>query len=376
MIANILTFLIFAFFSLGELGRISLFEGKINFLLYEPLMALAVIYYFCHFKTNPIKDIFFRYNFTAYFFGWAILSLLYGFWQYSPQQNLIGVLYLARLGLYIFYFVYLSAFLKKNQKNGIFRKLFVFLIATAFVFSAGQYFLYPDLRNLYYQGWDPHLNRLFSVYLDTSTAAGAMGIFVIYFFISQNYPLFALFIVPFVLTFSRSAYLTLFSIFAYELYRKKNWQLILAGLMMFAIVFAAVPKKFGQGVSLTRIFSIKARLEDYLQGVRIWTASPLIGYGYNRIGAVKSNMGLLKTQLGVPLHSAASFSSSYLIVLVGTGIVGLILFNAAILQFVVRHKRLGALIYFLIILSLFDNILLHPLIMFLAGATIIRLSYR
>jgi O-antigen ligase len=123
------------------------------------------------------------------------------------------------------------------------------------------------------------------------------------------------------------------------------------------MIFLISPKKFGQGVGVTRIFSISARIDDYKQAINLWEKSPLIGFGYNRIRYLKN-----QTQA---IHSGASFNSSYLIILVTTGVIGLMGFMGLMKQMWVMEKNRRYLILFIFIISLFDNILLHPFILFL-----------
>lgn len=122
------------------------------------------------------------------------------------------------------------------------------------------------------------------------------------------------------------------------------------------------PRPFGEGVNLLRTSTIESRLTDYDQGLKLWQKNPVFGVGYNRIRYLKPAIG---EELRGESHAGASFHSSYLIILVTAGVVGLGAFAywlwtiAKISNFTIISA------IFLGVYSLFDNILLHPFILFL-----------
>ena len=130
---------------------------------------------------------------------------------------------------------------------------------------------------------------------------------------------------------------------------------------MFLTLVFIIPKPSGEGVNLKRFYSIASRGEDYLIGFNLWKKKPILGYGYNRIRYVKKDGSV---------HSGASFSSSFLTMMVSSGIIGLLGFLGVLINLGRINKRSQYLIIFLGIISLFDNVLLHPFILYLLFITL------
>lgn len=363
---RIFFFLTILLFSLGQVGRISLFNYKINFYLYEIFLFFVFLFLFYRLKTIPIKETFKIFKKFFLFLGFLLFSYLINLFQFSLWQNFIAFLYLLRLFLYIVFFVYFIYWVKNNKlflkdlHNGI----IIFSILTIII-SFIQYFLYPDLRNLRYLGWDEHLYRMFGVFFDTSIAATIYSLLFLFYFLNKkenNYIriiFMPLFLICLCLTFSRSGTFSLFLVlFIYFLNHKKLSEFLL--IFIFIIfIFLISPKPFGEGVNLLRTFSINSRINDYKKAVIFWKKFPFLGIGYNRIGFFKASSNEID-------HSRFSFSSSYLVLLVTAGLCGLIFFFASLIDF---YKILfyGKEIMFLVLVnSFFDNIFFHPFIIFLS----------
>ncbi|MFH0979866.1 MAG: O-antigen ligase family protein, partial [Candidatus Roizmanbacteria bacterium] len=122
------------------------------------------------------------------------------------------------------------------------------------------------------------------------------------------------------------------------------------------------PKPTGEGVNLTRTFSIISRVEDYREGINLFIKKPILGYGYNRLRYVRNIQDS---------HAGASFSSSYLTILVSSGIMGLIGLMSLVRLIWKKKKNFRFLLLFLAVVSLFDNVLLHPFVLFLSGVLFI-----
>lgn len=341
-------------FSLGQLGRISFFNQQINFYLYEVTLTLSLFILLFKYHFKPIEENWKKFLPIFIFLGILIISLLVDLAKFTQFQNLIGLLYLYRLHLYFIYFFYLQYHTQKNKKFSIVIKRGVFIMAVLTIVSTLiQYFLYPDLRNLYYQGWDPHLYRTFGVFFDTSIAAAIFGLF----FLTINQPIIKIiYLLIVALSFSRSIYLGLSLTLIYLFIRQKQLKKIIFFLIFFATLIFFIPKPSGEGVNLKRLYSIDSRIEDYIQGINLWKEKPLIGYGYNRIRYVKN---------GDSVHSGATYSSSFLTILVSSGILGMISFIWALWSLRRSNKLAPILLIFLSIVSLFDNVILHPFILFL-----------
>lgn len=351
---NILFYLTALLFSLGQLGRISLFGQQVNFYLYEVALTAGIFFFFCKYRFQPIKDGWKKFRSIYVFLAVLFISLLIGLTKYTQFENLVGSLYFDRLCLYFIYFFYLHYHVLKNKSFSKTIKNGVFIIAVlTIILTLIQYFLYPDLRNLFYQGWDPHLYRTFGVFFDTSIAAAIFGIF----FLTVNHPFVRIIYLIFIaLSFSRSIYLGLSLTLIYLFIRQKQLKKIILFLLFFSALLFFIPKPSGEGVNLKRLYSIESRIEDYREGINLWIKKPILGYGYNRIRYIKNSDSL---------HSGATYNSSFLTILVSSGILGLISFIWVLWSLRKSNKIAPILLIFLSMISLFDNVLLHPFILFL-----------
>lgn len=381
MFVTILLYVTFGLFALGQLGRISFLNQEVNFYTYDIVLTLTLLIFFFKYHFRPLQQTFNKYKIILLFIMSLLFSFILGIPQFSLNQNIISFLYFIRFGSYTLYFLYLHYHLKKNNYRMFSKsiRLFFFItIITSFV----QYFFYPDLRNLIYQGWDPHYQRMFGTFFDTSSAAALYGLsflFVLDLLFklkkkrTTDYLYTSLFLISLILTFSRSSYIALFISLFYYFLTKKIISYALLVTLLFFLLFILVPKEFGQGVGLNRTFSISSRIFDYQQGIQIWSKNPIFGVGYNRLRYIRKESKLIG-QIKVPSHAAASLSSSYLIILICGGIVGLGLFIASIVRLIKANKEIAALIIFIAVLSFFDNIFLHPFVLFLLGSFICSLS--
>ncbi|PIT89112.1 MAG: hypothetical protein COU27_02030, partial [Candidatus Levybacteria bacterium CG10_big_fil_rev_8_21_14_0_10_36_7] len=120
---------------------------------------------------------------TLVFTGIAVQSLVLSLLLFSPIQVLIGSLYLLRFLSYIGMYFFIREFSKDDRRNLL--KGLVVIIGVTVTIGAFQYLYYPSLRNLFYLGWDDHLYRLFSVFLDpnfTGALFVCFFLFLLYFF--------------------------------------------------------------------------------------------------------------------------------------------------------------------------------------------------
>lgn len=350
---NFLLILIFVFFSLGQLGRISFFNQQVNFYIYEVILVSLLLILFFKYRLFPIKKLWNESKSIYFFISALTISFILGIYQFTVYENLVGLLYFLRLVVYLLYWIYLSYWQKKENKNSILQNSIKIFIYITILTTGLQYLFYPNLRNLLYQGWDPHLYRAFGVFFDTGVAASIFGIMVL---LSKNKlvkPIYFLFLV---LSFSRSAYFALTATFIYLLFTRNQVKKIILYLILGLTLVIFVPKPEGEGVNLFRTFSIVSRAKDNLAGWELFKKKPIFGYGYNRLRFVKNE----------PVsHSGSAFSSSYLTILVAGGLIG---FSGWLffLKFLwLKSKKYRGIFLFLSIASVFDNIILHPFILFL-----------
>lgn len=359
-------------FPLGQFARISFFNQQINIYPYEVLMAIALFLLIIKHKTAPFKR-----NITfgsiCLFLTILTISFLFTLSSYDLYENSIGFLYLSRLAFYFFYFMYLSVHLVqfKKERTHLFKKL-SFLIFIITLSSWLQYIFYPNLRNLLYQGWDPHLYRVFGSFFEPYLAGAVLGlsIFFVYFrmFTKKNQIYIKLFVMGILflllmLTFSRTVYVAIILSLLVLFFRQKKY--IFMGVTIGAFIMLAVfiPKPIGVGVQLFRTFSVDTRIQNAVEGVQLWMKNPILGVGYNRIRYEKAELGLAgKYDVS---HAASSYHSSFVTMLVAGGLLGLFgLLGILVMLGKMSHPSFYYIL-FLSILSCGDNALLHPFILYL-----------
>ncbi|MGE5041744.1 MAG: O-antigen ligase family protein [Candidatus Levyibacteriota bacterium] len=252
-----------------------------------------------------------------------------------------------------------------------------------------QYWYYPNLRNLFYLGWDEHLYRLFSTFLDPNFA-GAFIVLMLLFYADFFFSCFKtskpyikalllagyLFILPSLfLTYSRSAFIMFFvsAIFYLIFIGKKKLLLFFLGIFLLGIIL--IPKNLGgEGVKLFRTASIFARINTYEEAITIFTRNPVVGVGFNSLRFVSERYGFVPQDQALASHAAAGIPNSFLFVLTTTGILGFSLFVyllARIIQEVwnVRRRHILFSNYILagilgvLVDSLFENSLFYAQIM-------------
>lgn len=363
--------------SLGSVGRISFFTSEVGVYLYEIAMGCSILVLVLNYRLEPFKSINAHIKPLCLFVLYLILNYFILILNYTVSQNIVGFLYIVRLAVYVVFAVYVSHHFTfhKSSSHTILSGLSVFIVLTVAA-SFVQYYLYPDLRNLSYLGWDPHLNRMFGLFLDPFLSAAVSGMLLLLLFLkgpdlfknkfTHIIVCFILLVMSF-LTYSRGGYLALFITGIVYIIRQKKYVILGGFVLVFALGLSSlmIPTKTGEGMNLLRTSTIMTRIEDYKTAIDIWRRSPLIGSGYNRIRYEKIKLAKDGEVSIMKSHSGASFHSSFLIVLVSSGVLGLILFMYAL----VSLGRMNELVFystiFLSIFSLTDNVLLHPVVLFM-----------
>lgn len=352
--------------------------------MYELLVLAVTVILIVQFRFKPfalLQKNRFEHSillFLAYIWATTLLSLFF----FNIEQNITALLYLLRLSMYLLFSIYLIYYTFNVRLLPLVFWTIGLSIVLTVIFSIIQYVYYPDLRNLFYAGWDPHLYRLFGVFFEPVYAAAVYGVFALYLFFQKRYsraityPSIAILVVALLATFSRGAYIALAVTTVLYLFTSIRLRWLFVGLATCVIVVGLLPKPAGEGVNLLRTSTIASRVIDYQQGIELWKSSPVMGIGYNHIRSVKETPMIDK---GQPNNAAGSFHSSFLIILVTTGVTGLFLY----LNMLMRLGQMGIFemyaIIFMGVLSLFDNVLLHPFMLYLfiyLAATVTHPSYK
>jgi len=295
----------------------------------------------------------------------ATVSLLFALPHLSFSEFFISAFYLLRWGVYaLLYSVIISFSLRQRQL--LLSLLFVSGVIFAFL-GLLQYGLYPNLRNLYYAGWDPHLYRLFSTFFDPNFAGiylvltfflGLARVFrqkktSIFVFVALGMILIAL-----LLTYSRSSYLAFFAgLCVLGLVKKKLRTISVAFVVLVCVGVVLLPRPFGEGVRLERTNTFIARVGNWTEAIDVFRKSPGLGVGFNtyafRRTKVPKNSQIIS-------HSVSGVDNSYLFVLATTGIIGF--FGYSYLWFlIIRQAFANENRNTFILLSMIVPVMLHAL---------------
>ncbi len=302
----------------------------------------------------------------------GFFSLLINLNFLSVGQFFTSVTYLIRWLTYAFLFFVVSDF-DKNFKTKILK---ILIVLGSLVVGLGylQYLLYPNLRNLFYLGWDEHMFRMFSTFLDPNFA-GAFFVLFFLFLISLAFKkknifiglLTALTLGSIFLTFSRSALIMLFlsSSLLFVLMNRKIWIAILLGIMLSVLVVSS--RYFNiENINLFRIVSSEARLETAKNAILIIKKNPIFGVGFNAYRYAQFRYGFRSQNTKTVSHADAGTDNSFLFAIATTGFVGFGFFIFLWFRIFKSAKNNSLIISSLagvFISSLFINSLFYPSIM-------------
>ncbi|OGH13048.1 MAG: hypothetical protein A2687_04230 [Candidatus Levybacteria bacterium RIFCSPHIGHO2_01_FULL_38_26] len=333
---KILTAVLILLFPLGELGRFNIYN-EIFTTLNDILVGVVVIYWLILIvwknkltelsKKKLSKPI-------LIFIFIAFLSLMLNYLNLKTEELIGSFLYILRFAAYVSLYFVVSSFGHDFRKKII----YLMIVSGALVILGGfvQYFLYSNLGNLYYLGWDEHLYRLFSSFLDPNFAASIISLFltlvlsILFFKLEKSkkirLALVLLSVLAFtalLLTYSRSGYLMAITSVLVLLFLlgKKKHIVILFAIFILGIVF--IPKDFGgEGVRLLRTASLVSRFEYLDNAVTIFKDNPIFGVGFNAYRYAQYRYGFLDGDSLRTSHSGAGTDNSLLFVLATTGIIG------------------------------------------------------
>lgn len=345
----------------GQFARIELINALANVYIHEFLLLIFIVHSFIQFGITPLRRVFTSKAVLTLFFL-IIVSFLLSVGEFTFLQNSIALLYFIRMMLYSLFGISLFTLVKSKKSIGVilYKLIYTFSILLL-VITAIQFIFYPNFWGLYKFGWDPHLYRASAIYLDVFIAAALYGLLAFYWYLKNKKVLAFVFVIALVLSFSRSAYIAFVIGLLYIFITQKKWKELFISLAVFAVFVILVPKPFGEGGNLLRTSSINSRILDYKLGLTLWHKKPILGFGYNRIRFVKEQLNLISVD--DRSHSLSAFHSSFLVILVSTGIAGFLtsMYCIGTLFKICPHMRVYIL--YILVMSLFDNVLLHVLVL-------------
>jgi O-antigen ligase len=350
---KILFIILVLIFPLAEVSRFQFSNGiaiSLNDIILSLTVAVWLIYRLIN-RKKKTKPGFLKKPILV-FTAIAAISLLVNVFNLNPISASISAMYLVRWLLYAFiYFIVLDfdrAF-KKIAANAL-------LVSGSLVVFAGyiQFFFFPSLRNLFYLGWDDHLYRMFSTFLDPNFAG---AFFVMFFLLTlsilinnlkkiTNIKTIVLIILclsslgAVYLTYSRSAFLMLVVGLLSFLWLKGKRKALIAVFFVLVMLIFISPKAFKlEGTNFLRIVSTQERIVSLEQGLGVFLKSPVLGVGFNSFRyALNRDFGMNNSNWQTS-HAGAGTDNSFLFVLATTGVIGFSIFIYLILKMLLLARR-------------------------------------
>lgn len=335
-----ITFLIFSI-TLGEFGRISL--GGVSLLITDFLAFLALISTLSHsLKTKFPNHIFWLFGFLSV----ALISLLINLPSLEFSVFLRGMMYLVRFSFYAGLIFTLPIYIQQTKTANYFLKCILWTALIMAILGFGQLYFFSNFEELGLNesGWDPHIGRLTSTWLDPNYVGGyfAFAITILTAQILKNQdkhwilaPIEILLLIALYFTFSRSAYLALGAGLGILALLEARWLIgvgILGILLVLGSSTRASERIWDMADSFTALFgsentvldpTSRLRVENWEEGLEVVADNPFLGTGYGTYGEIQWQRGNLADQ---DAHHASGADSSLLTVWATTGTLGLIFF--------------------------------------------------
>jgi putative inorganic carbon (hco3(-)) transporter len=391
-------------FPLGEVVRFQL-PGNVNVSLFDLSVILTGTVWLLTILRGNRKYL--SYPLTRpilLFFLTLLLSLIANVFRYQLTELGVAALYALR------WLLFASMYFVVRDVTPSFRRVLPDALtlsgAAILVIGYVQYFYYSNLRNLFYLGWDDHLYRMFSSFLDPNFA-GAFFVLYFLFLLGQLFTVysssgarskqfsshsvrtitisilaFATFAAIF-LTTSRSAFLMLAAglIIFFMLIGQKKWLFIFAGITVI-IIIPASRFFYLENVNPLRIASSEARVETARNALTIIAQNPVFGVGFNAYRYAQYAYGFRNPDTRYPSHADSGTDNSFLFVFATAGVAGFAAFLHLLYRIYYTGKQqknrvqgavLIAMLVGIVINSLFINSLFYPHLMFwlwvMAGIT-------
>lgn len=332
-IISIVFFLLLALVPFGTLLRIKLTTNV--YLLPQDLLVLILssllVLFFVQKKKLPqnFKPV----QYLLLFILVGLTSALVNSFFLPNYNFFVALLYSTRYLLYI-PLLFIGEVLQFNYKKWLSISGGVII-----AFGIAQYLFYNNLGNLSYLGWDNHLYRLFSTFLDPNFA-GAFYVIFFFFTFPQTiqalqerkrqaipYALLSFFtLLSIFLTYSRTSFIMLLvGIIIFSLSIKKVKLLLLGCVASFIFLFLFSNVGI-EGLNPFRTASSIERIKSAQGAVTIIQKQPIIGVGFNGYRYAQVHYGLRSVQGAKVSNADAGTDNSYLFVLATTGVIGFIFF--------------------------------------------------
>ncbi len=344
---------------LGQLGAIPLGEG-VNLYVQDIVLVITVLVAIVRYgllgklrRSRLMRPI-------ALFASIGAVSLVANVSNYPLAVAVKGSLHLLRWITYALFYgvVLVSPF----STTFWLRWLGSFGIALAAV-GLVQFVWYPDLRNLWYLGWDPHYYRVFATLLDPNYV-GLLLVFTLFLIVYLWYrktkyvliPVGGLVTMALLLTYSRSSYLALLAGVGVAIVLLKRWKQGVFVILAILLAVTYVPKPGGDTLSLDRYDSTVSRIQNWGQTIGRIGERPVFGYGFNVVPFLGSD-----DAAALPGRRGAGIDSSVLFVGVTTGLVGLVSYFWLLVEMVRLVLESKDTILKVLVLSSLGAVMVHSL---------------
>jgi len=375
-----MSILLFISLLAGQIGRIQV-TPDIALYVHDIVIACYVFFHIPRIWKQRRHVVFLSLNKpVSLFVIICIVSFGMNVYRYTQPDLLVGLLYLIRFFFYALLYVIISI----DNKPVLYWIKWIFVLGVCYaLFGLLQLVMYPDLRNLAYDGWDPHYVRLFSTLLDPNfmgiilLLSFIVGVYVVTTMKRKRWVLIGMtaILVAFLLTYSRSSYVAAIGAFVTYIGITKKWKLLIV-LCVLILTIYFLPSIGGESTFLFRQMTAFARITNWQEGMYNFYESPIIGYGFNMVRAIPHTTPILEGS--TIARSAGGYDNSIVFVLVTTGCLGLSAFFylwGAMIRLgisVGKHSKEKELaIMYLICLgslvchSMFLNTLFYPQVMIL-----------
>lgn len=360
---------------LGQLQRIEIFPWP-AFYLHDLLMLVWASWLVVS-KKRVLFELLKKVLNKKYWFIWLLATWVLIGWLVSivgGDFSFKAILYTLRFLVYSWVIFRLGK--SKDLKSSLVR---VGLLAIGFwlLFGGlGQYLFLPDMRFLSIFGWDDHYFRLVGTQFDPNF----MGVILVLLFLNSQFLVVnskykkhifcfrILLLLGLALTFSRSAFLSfvISQVFLLRFQIKKYWP-----VLVLAMLILMVPKPAGEGVVLTRTASIEARLNTSQQNIaNLEGWRWLVGHGL-----FNSTKETYAKDIYSRADHAALPDNLFLMILEGTGAVGLILTLIVALKMAIylakKYPRANIFLLAVLTHAMFNNSLFQPFVFIILGLSLV-----
>ena len=330
----ILIVLIIIYFSslLGSSIRLPVFLPPLNIYIQDLFLGLLAVLILGNFRNiyKKVKD-YAPIKIFIFFLIYSSITLIISPFNLNFNEKIISALYIFRYTVYFSIYPATLFLLAKNKENKTLLKKIINVAGFGLILIGWlQYFLYPDLRNIAYLGWDPHFKRIFGLVFDPNY----LGLLFVLFFILRHTSkkmdykeliIQVIIIVTIGFTYSRSSYIALFVSILYFAIQSKKFLFYATLEIVLLLSLLLLPRPGGVGVELERLFSVSERIQNWKIASQLISKYPVFGVGFNSLRFARKSLNTLPDNW-LTSHSAAGVDNSFLFVAGTTGIIGLFIY--------------------------------------------------